>query len=96
MQRSAALCALIVVLSVGAVPAALAQRDPFEPLVSQDGGSGAAPAEDRLAPVPGPRPADGAPEGLPATGSDVLDPLAVAYVLIALGGGSLLYRRLAR
>lgn len=97
MARLAALCAVVLALVVLAAAPALAQRDPFEPLVSQEGATtGGAPAPDGGAPAPQPQPAGGAPEGLPATGSDVLGPLAAAYVLIALGAGSLAYRRLAR
>lgn len=97
MARVAALAAVVVGLLVLTGAPALAQRDPFEPLVSQQGtSSGGVPAQDGGAPQPQPQPAGGVPEGLPATGADVLDPLAAAYVLVALGAGALAYRRLAR
>lgn len=84
---------LAIVTTWLAAPAALAQvRDPFQPLVDPDAGTGTS-VEGEVAPAVQPLPA--APdEPLPDTGSESSPYLAVAFVLICLGLAAMAIARL--
>ena len=94
MRRFAILCLLTAGILWGATPAT-AQRDPFDPLVSENGGA-ATPAPDTTAPADDTAPSDTTDEAAPApdepmpgTGGEPSPWVGLATLLMALGGGLL-------
>lgn len=86
---------LVVVLPAGAV----AQRDPFDPLVDPDaataGAGGTITTTTTTAgdAAPGPAGGGGDADGLPNTGSDATPWLVLAYALVAGGAGAVVLSR---
>lgn len=88
--RSTVALLLGVLLTVALAAPAMAQRDPFDPLVTEPGTE--APAGDGtvIAPEDPTEPVTPPNDVMANTGADVSVWVAVAYVLVALGGGLLL------
>lgn len=84
-----ALVALFVLLLA---PAALAQRDPFLPLVRPEGAAAGGTA--RGAPSAPAAPAQPGPPAMPTTGFEAEPYLALAITLLSLGGGLVVMARL--
>jgi hypothetical protein len=95
MRRVIAVAVLALVLVALVAAPAMAQRDPFEPLIDPNAPVGA-PGD----PAPGTDP-EGAPpfqptEQVPNTGANTTDWTAGAYILMVLGGALLMLGRLYR
>jgi hypothetical protein len=88
MKRFLLFVCVIGILNALAVPA-LAQRDPFDPLVTQSSGDTTTTAPDTSGSTNDSEPTDPAVDdsSLAATGSTPTPWFAIAYVLIAVGAG---------
>jgi hypothetical protein len=102
MRRAFVLSVCAAALLVAAASPALAQKDPFDPLVTEDTG-----ATDTTAPTDPTEPdvtvdpGDGAPappadEPMPDTGTDPSRWLAIAWLAIAAGAGLVMLARILR
>lgn len=94
-RRVMLMVAAFAVVVVAAAPAA-AQRDPFDPLVTEGAASAGTGVtiSDTSAPTE-PVAVVEVPEGLANTGMDTASFLAIAYVLIAAGGAAVILSRTA-
>jgi hypothetical protein len=99
MRRFAVTMAAMGLLFVLAAAPAFAQRDPFEPLVSNEAGANVddtgnaanGSSNDQTSNDSEPAPDTGS---LPTTGSDMSGWLAAAYVLVAVGVGTVVVARM--
>jgi hypothetical protein len=101
MRRAFVLSVCAAALLVAAASPALAQKDPFDPLVTEDT-TGAtdttAPTETDITvdPGDGADPAPPADEPMPDTGTDPSRWLAIAWLAIAAGAGLVMLARILR
>lgn len=92
---------LVVALAAGALvlaaaSPALAQRDPFDPIVDPNSGTAPSGSADSTETTEEPVFAPSEPESMPNTGSDPSSWLAIAYALIVMGAGTIALAKIYR
>lgn len=96
MRKLLLMATLACALTIAAAAPAMAQRDPFEPLVDPNAGTtGTTTDSGTTGAEPDPFQENGS-DGLPNTGGDPSPWLVIAYGLVALGAGALVLAKISR